>query len=149
MARPSLAHIICLAASAMSVTAATQSLVIVCADDNDILRLLTSQLQPFNIRVEGSITSAIGAAVPGDGIMIMADNYPVAGTTVTAEQYTALAGANLSGVYIEMPSTLPGDSTTIYTPGVAEYFHRVTMYSGAASAWGLHKLDLMQAQVRA
>lgn len=123
-----------------------QSLVLVCEDDNDILRLLSSQSQPFDLRVVSSVALALETAAPGDGVMIMAEAYPSSGTNVTATEYSALAAANLSGVFIEMPLILPGDET-VFTPGVAEYFHRVVMYSDAASAWGLNALDLMQAQV--
>lgn len=131
----------------ITAVAAQQTLVVVCADDsNDIVRLLTSQQQPFAIRVIGSIADAIGVVNAGDGVMILADDYPFGGTQVSSDQYQALALANLSGVYIEFPESLPGDPA-VYTPGVAEYFHRVVMYSNAALAWDLRRLDLMQAQV--
>jgi hypothetical protein len=146
MARNLAATISTLLCVSVRLATGVQTLFLVCSDSNDLARLLTSQPQPFTVRVAPNVSSALDDAEHGDSLMILAEGYPLEGTFVSASDYVSMSGADLAGAYIEMPVNLPGDAVTSYVPSVAEYFHRVVMYTDAAAPWGLRSMDLLQAQ---
>jgi hypothetical protein len=57
-------------------------------------------------------------------------------------QYTAIVNSGIRA-YIEMPVILPGDATQ-YQPTVANYYHRLVMYTNDAAAYGLPYLQIFQ-----
>ena len=114
---------------------------------NDVLALLEADAprQPFALRSFASLDEALAAAAPGDALLALADGSSAGWTNVSAAQWAALAAARLSGAYVEMPSTLPGDAATQYGPPTpAWYFDRVTARTDAIA--NLSELDILVAQ---
>ena len=83
--------------SLFSAACGLQSLHFVCSDTNDLFQLLATSKQPFAVRAATDIASAINASQPGDAIFVFAEDYPLTGTVLTPQAYSALGAAQLSG----------------------------------------------------
>lgn len=147
-------HVAALLAGAASVcTAVTVHLV--GESSNDVYQLLSDDAfnQPFALRHYLDLDDAVAAAAPGDGLIVVNEaGYPTAGINVSAAQYAAIAAAGFAGVYLEMPSVLPGGNpASPLSPSPAWYYDRVTVLPLAATTTPtpplpVQPLTIMQAQ---
>lgn len=87
------------------VKAASSRLLLACREDNDLYRVLTEN------RLEcsrfDSPSKAVQAAVPGAGVLLLADGYPAKTTVVEASVWEEAKRKKLR-LFIEYPSALPG-----------------------------------------
>jgi hypothetical protein len=137
--------------AAPAAPAAATTLLLVCPPSNDVLRLLSASAaaQPFALRHFTDLGAALAAAQPGSALLALTDGTLGAGAALalTPALYAALAAANLTGAYLEMPSLLPGGASgDAYAPTPAWYFDRVTAVGQALAPFGLARLQLLQAQ---
>ncbi|MSU34811.1 MAG: hypothetical protein EXS36_06810 [Pedosphaera sp.] len=86
-------------------SAVTPSLVFACESSNDVFQVLAAQGQHFPRHATG--LEAVNAAAEGDGVLILAQDYP-AKTTRLSDEIFAIAERKKLRLYVEFPSTLPG-----------------------------------------
>lgn len=76
---------------------------------NDLYRLLSEENYP--VQRFDNIREALLMAKRGDGIIVVADNYPDSQTGIDNEQYKIIKKKNIR-VYIEYPGSVPGLGTS-------------------------------------
>ena len=84
------------------------TLIFVCNQENDLYNTLMESGRKYQ-RVE-SADEAIRKALPGSGVLILADNYPDQKVQLPETFYDQVRNKNLR-VYIEYPESLPGVKT--------------------------------------
>lgn len=92
------------------------ALVFCCTADNDIYRRV-ADLDTETIRVD-SVNTAIASACDNQGVLILADNYPIATSHLSAESLALARRKNLR-LYIEFPATL--GQLTLPAPTLAHW----------------------------
>ena len=131
--RVSFAHLL-LSAAAAAGPAAPQVLHVVCAPTNDIWEILT-QLPPATLALarHDTVAAALAAASPGDALAALADGAAGGGGGAwPAAEWAALSAARLSGAYVELPASLPGNASGGCTaPTPAWYFDRLVSLGAA------------------
>ena len=85
--------------------AKVKQLILSCRLDNGLFRVLGENRVP--VERYPSPAEAVGAAVEGDGVMVLADGYPGTATPMEESIYDAAARKKLK-LYVEFPSFLPG-----------------------------------------
>jgi hypothetical protein len=143
---PAAAHLAGAAAGA-----APSTVHFVCAEANDVFRLLSEAFftQPFVLRRYDTLAEAIASPLvrPGDSLLVLIDGSQEGWSSVTQDQYAQIGALGLAGAYLEMPSALPGDAASYGPPTQAWYFDRVTAITDdLATCCGINRLDIMQAQ---
>ena len=79
-------------------------LIFVCDEDNDLYRAMVEtncEFQRFT-----SADKAVETAIPGSGILVLADNYPTKKVQLPGDFFDKIKSKNLK-VYIEFPDSLP------------------------------------------
>lgn len=94
--------IVCLAGAAVG---RADPLVFACREENDLHRIVT--VRGFDVKRVDTPREAVDGAAPGTGVLILADGYPAATTSVD-EAIFAIASAKRLRLYVEYPSFLPG-----------------------------------------
>lgn len=140
--------VVALVGSAVSWVRGEQVLHVVSSARNDVFVLLSGDAGslPCSLRRHDALDAALAAALPGDGLLVLADGSTPAATAVSASEWAAIGAARLSGAYVEMPASLPGAPNVSYAPSAAYYYDRLVAFTGALSAQGLAPLDLLVAQ---
>ena len=85
--------------------AASRNLVFACDPSNDVYQVLAAQGGHFPRHATG--LEAVNAAAEGDGVLILAQDYP-AKTTTLGDEVLAIAERKNLRLYVEFPSALPG-----------------------------------------
>jgi hypothetical protein len=80
-------------------------LILVCRDDNDLCVVLRRSGVGFQ-RFAGP-EAALDASVPGDGVLLLADGYPLQPTCIDQDLYARAAGKDIR-LYVEFPASVPG-----------------------------------------
>ena len=119
----------------------------VCSPANDVFLLLSNDpRQPFHPLLHPTLDAALASVAPGDSLLLLADGAAPASQSVSAAQWDALAASPLSGAYLELPSSLPGNSTAAFAPTPAWYYDRIVVRTNELAAAGLAPLDILMAQ---
>ena len=85
-----------------------QTLLFVCNVSNDAFTILTQQpIAGWHSQRFDSVTAALDAATPGDGLLVSVRGYPHAPTTLSDAEWSRIASLNISA-YVEYPAALPG-----------------------------------------
>lgn len=130
-----------MALSALAATASPGSsspLVFSCDKGNDLFVVVSSAI-PGVTRCDRP-ADAIGAAPHGGGVLILADDYPTAGTRISADLLKNARARDLR-LYIEFPETLPGLDVG---PARHDPRERAVVVSEMFRASGLEPMRVMQ-----